>query len=435
MTVKEYDAKVAAAIDEKFKTAMEEMSKTIPNMIAEAIKDSLSDQANRTKENAKGLPVFVVNKDKPQPGTFEFDETGLNFGKVVRAIASARFTGRSIESAPDILESWGEKEISQTLKDTQEKARQKALQSGTPVAGGFLVPETFSREIIEFLRPMSIVRAAGPRYLPMENNSIKLTRVTQGSQAYYIGESVDIPKSELEFGQLSLQWKKLVALVPISNDLLRYSNPGADGIVRDDIVQAMAQRENQTFLRGRGSNSAPKGLRYWAADANVMEANSTTNLQNVSYDLSNMIVALLNANLPMVRPCWMMAPRTLQYLMNIQTTIGNYAYREEIMRGQFWGYPIKVSTQMPITLTKSDDTAVNDTSEIFFVDMNETILGEAMTMSIDTSSEASYKDGGTLASAYSLDETLIRAIAEHDFVVRRREAVSVLRDVRWGVSG
>ena len=325
----------------------------------------------------------------------------------------------------------GEEGIAKEVAEYQAKA----MQSGTPVAGGFLVPETFSREIIDFLRPQSIVRAAMPRYLPMgpgTGGMIKLSRVNEGSKAYYIGESVDIPKTELQFGQLTLVWKKLAALVPISNDLLRYSSPGADGIVRDDVVQAMAQRENQTLLRGRGSNFAPKGLRYWASEGNVIEANGTVTLQNVTNDLSSAILALLNGNIPMVRPCWMMAPRTMIYLATLLTDIGHYAFRDEVLQGRLWGYPIKLSTEMPITLTKSDDNAVNDTSEIYFVDMADAVLGEAMAMTVDSSSEASYKDGSDLTSAFSRDETVIRVMTEHDFVMRRRESIAILRDVRWG---
>ena len=137
------------------------MSKNIPAQIADIIKDTLTDQANRQKEHAKGFPVFMTNKDKPAPGTFEFDETGLEFGKVIRAMATARFTNKPAEASIDILKGWGEEGIAKQVADYQAKA----MQSGTPVAGGFLVPETFSREIIDFLRPQSIVRAAMPRYL------------------------------------------------------------------------------------------------------------------------------------------------------------------------------------------------------------------------------------------------------------------------------
>ena len=111
MTVKEFDAKVAQAVDEKLKTELAEMSKNIPAQIADIIKDTLTDQANRNKENAKGFPVFMTNKDKPAPGTFEFDETGLEFGKVVRAMATARFTQKPAEASIDILKGWAKKAL------------------------------------------------------------------------------------------------------------------------------------------------------------------------------------------------------------------------------------------------------------------------------------------------------------------------------------
>jgi hypothetical protein len=52
---------------------------------------------------------------------------------------------------------------------------------------------------------------------------------------------------------------------------------------------------------------------------------------------------------------------------------------------------------------------------------------------IDASDIAAYEEGGTVKAAYSRDETVIRAISEHDLVVRRAEAVAIATGVRWGV--
>ena len=360
---------------------------------------------------------------------------GLQFAQVARAVAATKLEGHPSEKATEYLNEWGLQDTSQQVKDhleAQKIARQamaKAQQAGAPTSGGFLVPETFSQEIIEFLRPMSVVRQAGPRTMPMTTGTLRLPRVDEGSTATYIGESVDTPKTELKFGQVTLTWKKLAALVPISNDLLRYSAPSADMVVRDDVARAIAQAENAAFLRGLGTDASPKGLRYWVADDNVITANQTVSNPNVNDDLRDLILKLEENNIPMVRPVWIMAPRSKQYLMTLQNTHGLYVFRDEVRRGMLWDWPIYTTTQIPVNLTVD---SVTDTSEIFLVDMADAVLGESMSMRIDVSTEAAYVEGSNVRSAFTRDETAIRVITEHDFAMRRNESIAILKKVTWG---
>jgi hypothetical protein len=50
---------------------------------------------------------------------------------------------------------------------------------------------------------------------------------------------------------------------------------------------------------------------------------------------------------------------------------------------------------------------------------------------VDASQEAAYQDGGTLRAAFSLDQTVIRCIAEHDLAMRHTKAGAVIEAVKW----
>jgi HK97 family phage major capsid protein len=130
----------------------------------------------------------------------------------------------------------------------------KALAAGVGSAGGFTVPENYVAELIEFLRPASVVRRMGARQIPLNNGSATMPKLTSGAQAGYVGENQDIEVTEASFGQLKMSAKKLAALVPISNDLIRFSSPQADAIVRDDLIGAVAQAEDSNFLRSDPSS-------------------------------------------------------------------------------------------------------------------------------------------------------------------------------------
>jgi hypothetical protein len=55
-----------------------------------------------------------------------------------------------------------------------------------------------------------------------------------------------------------------------------------------------------------------------------------------------------------------------------------------------------------------------------------------MQLELAVSRDGTYIDGGgNTQSAFSNDQTLIRAIAEHDFQMRHDAAIAVLQFVRW----
>ena len=345
-------------------------------------------------------------------------------GRFIRCIGAAKMTNRQ---PIDIAKAWNDESMVAMLEDGAARAKAVPMAAGDALAGGFLVPEQFSAEVIEFLRPASIVRRLGPLTMPMTTGTLNIPKVTAGSSGSYQGENTNIVASNLGTGNIKLTYKKLSALVPVSNDLLRYSSPGADAVVRTDLVRAMASRENQAFIRDDGTASTPKGIRYWAAT--VLNATVTVNLANTVTDLGRLIVALMNYNIPLTKPAWMMAPRIWNYLMTLQNSNGFYVFREEMMAGRLWGYPFGVSTHVPINLTDRGGTAE---SELYFVDMDDVVLGESLNLLIDASQEAAYVQGTTMVSAYSQDQTVIRAIQEHDLVMRRNESAAVLIGCTWG---
>jgi HK97 family phage major capsid protein len=161
----------------------------------------------------------------------------------------------------------------------------------------------------------------------------------------------------------------------------------------------------------------------------VITVNATVNLANVTVDLGKLWLALRGANVRMANCGWLMAPRTENYLRNLRDGNGNKAFPE--MEGmttpRLQGYPVASTTQIPTNLAV---TGSNE-SEIYFVDFNDAIIAEVPGMIIDASGEAAYHDGSNVVAAFSLDQTVIRVIAQHDFGMRYDASVAVLSDVDW----
>ena len=394
-------------------------------MVAEAVGAAVNAQIEPLRQAQGAWLERIFGDRQPAERTaVTLEERSLRFGRIVRAGAASAMALKAGRMIPpeEVLRSWGDVKLAQDLTET----RQKAMAAGDATAGGFLVPVQYSQDVIEFLRAQSVIRRLGARTVPVPTGTTKIPKLTGGATAYYVGENVNATKSEPTTGQLSLSFKKLITLVPVSNDLIRYSSPGADAIVRDDTVNAMRVREDSAFIRDAGTESTPKGLRYWAHADHVLEANATVSVQNTFTDLGQLLQKLLDANIPMISPAWIFAPRTFLYLMTLLNSNGLPVFREELSTGKLWGYPYGVTTNVPTNV----GTASNK-SEIYLTDMAQVVIGESLNLMVDASQEAAYHDGTSVVAAYSQDQTVVRAIAEHDLGVRHDKAVAVLTQVSW----
>jgi len=305
----------------------------------------------------------------------------------------------------------------------------KALNASSGPTGGFVVPPEYVAEIISILRARTVVRQAGPRGLPMPRGTLTLPRQTQAATANYGNELSAIPVSEQRLGQIVATFKKLTAMVPISNDLLRYSDPAIDAFVRDDLVAVMARREDLAFIRGDGASDSPRGFRSFLMSSNIISSTSAFTLATAAAELGGLVNKLETANVDMVRPVWIMAPRVKNYLFNVQNAQGFYVYRDEMKDGTLLGYPFFTTTQIPTNLVNGSDT---DCSELYIVDMDQAIVLDSMTMQIDVSREATYVDAnGVTISTFQSDQTLMRCISEHDFQMRQDAAIAMLQHCRW----
>lgn len=393
-------------------------------MVADAVSAAVSAQIAPLKQ-AQGEWLEKIFGDRPPaPAPQTLEDRSLRFGRIIRAGAASAMALRAgnIIRPEEFLKQWGDVK----LADDLAAARTKAMAAGDATAGGFLVPPTYSQDVIEFLRAQSVIRRLGARAIPVPTGTVKIPKLSGGATAYYVGENVNATKSELTTGQLTLSFKKLVTLVPVSNDLIRYSSPGADAIVRDDTVNAMRVREDSAFIRDAGTESTPKGLRFWAHPDHVVAANGTASVQNTFTDLGKLLQKLLDANIPMIAPAWIFAPRTYLYLMTLLNSNGIPVFREELSTGKLWGYPYGVTTNVPANLGSGANQ-----SEIYLTDMAQVVIGDALNLVVDASQEAAYYDGSTVVAAYSQDQTVVRAIAEHDIGVRYDKAIAVLTEVVW----
>lgn len=411
----------------------EQLNKHIETQVIPLIKETIgtivSDLVQEQLAKSSAPPLWTKHffADEKSEAEKPARAKGVAFGRIVRATAIAKKQGGGVDFAEKLLTSWGDADLAKALVDTQTKA----LAASVATDGGFLVPPEYSTDVIELRRAATVVRRLGPREIGMTTGTLNIPKQTAGATGSYIGENTNITKSQPTVGNVTLTWKKLAVLVPFSNDLLRYAAVSADAFVRDDIVRSLAVTEDAALLRSDGTAGQPKGLRFWAPGANLIAANGTVSLANTVTDFGKLILQLKKNNVPITKGAWILSPRTEFYLQTVQNANGYFAFRDEMVQRQtIWGYPYAVSTSVPETLTSGSNT---DASEVYFVNFDDAVIGDSQRLIIDVSSEAAYHDGSSVVAAFSQDQTVVRAIAEHDFAMRDVNAVALLTGVRMGV--
>lgn len=387
---------------------------TLKKLIADQVDSSLEAAMNKSGQESAIVKALLSGEGVPKAE--EVRPKGQLAARIVRALAAGK--GDVERAAHWATSKWGDEGVA------------KSLITGAADQGGFLVPEEASKEIIDLLRPRVAVRALNPIIVPMSSGVLTMPALRTGAAAEYIGEATPQNATGQTFGQLRLVWRKLRAHVPISNELLAFSNPAVDGIVQRDMVSAIAVREDQAFLRDDGTGAKPKGLRYWAAAGNIFASAGTTSAQ-VEADLRDAIEVMEGANKFLVQPGWMMSTRSKNFLANLREgTSGQLVF--PTMRDKspsLHGYPVAVSNNIPNNLGGGSNE-----SEVYLADFADVIIGESSQLQIEVSSEATYTDGtGTLVSAFDRDETVIKVIERHDIAVRHEESVVVITAITWGV--
>lgn len=305
----------------------------------------------------------------------------------------------------------------------------KALAAGEFTAGGALIGSEIADDVIDLLRGRSIVRRMGPDFRGTPKGTKEFPRVDVSASASYVGENQDIPLSEPEFGQVRLIARKLAALVVVSNETLMFgASEAAEETIRDDLIKVMVEQEDITLLRSDGTENTPKGLRFQALAANVTATNGVTSA-NIESDFRDLRNTLTTANVPMLRPHFLMAPRSLNFLQTLRDANGNIIFTEtRATQPTIYGTPVLTSTHIPVNLGGGG----NET-EIYLVDASEILFGEVDGMMVDVTGEGGYTDSGSnVVHAFQRDQVMMRVKLFNDIVAKHPEAIAVKTAVTWG---
>ena len=256
--------------------------------------------------------------------------------------------------------------------------RQKALGTLTDTAGGTFVQLPMLGELIDLQRSLEVFAVAGAQEVAMPpNGRVQFPKLTGASTAYWVGEGSAITESTPSTGNLDLQAKKLGVFVKLNNELLRFTSPSAEGLVRFDMARAAALKADLAMLEGSGSTQI-KGITTYSGI--VSHAAATTGTNGDTFTPAD--VAAMEAKLPDAvdaPTAWVMRKSMFAALMKRRADAvsaadgkGAFLFRNtEATSGppaELYGTKVVRSSQVSATRTKGSGTTLTYILQGYFPD-------------------------------------------------------------------
>lgn len=372
----------------------------------------LSTGASRDGGNGNSFKSRLASMSAPE-------RRKATYGMFGRAVKCIHASGGDVERAAFTAE--------RKFGDVEMAREFKALSATSPADGGYLVPEVYANEIIELLYPSTVIYSLGARRLGMANGNLNIPKIKTGARALFTGENRAIPKSAPKFGNLKLSAKKLTALIPMSNDLLRSTNFDNDVIVGQDVTRQMALGVDWGALNGTGGEFQPLGITKNKGVQNIDVTAldelyaSTAGVLTAAFP-NYLIAAVLKNNVYADGLGFVFNTSVEQFFKSLRDNVGGFIFAQEMNEnGTLAGYPYRTTNLLETTGGKTN---------IIFGNWNDLVIGEQGALEIETSREGAWTDdAGNLVSAFENDQTLIRAINNVDTGLRHDESFAVATKV------
>ncbi|SAL03114.1 phage-like protein [Caballeronia calidae] len=349
---------------------------------------------------------------------------GLAFTRY--AIALARSRGNLMQ-ALEVARGWHDStpEVETVLR--------AAVAAGTTTDPAWAAPlveyQNMTGEFIELLRPATIIgRIQGFRRVPF---NIQMPAQKSSSTAQWVGEGKPKPVSALAFETMRLGFAKVAGIVVLTDELVRFSNPSAEGIVQRDLVETITQLLDHDFVdpaKAEVPDVSPESITH---QATYIDATGTT-ADALRWDVRSLFSAFTANNASVAGAYWIMDPVIALTIGMMVNPLGQAEFPGiDQNGGVLYGLPVICSTNVP--------KDANDLYYIILVKPSEVLMADDGGVTLDASREASLQmDSAPAAGASQLvslwQNNMIALRAERfiNWKARRALACAYIRGANYG---
>lgn len=257
---------------EAAEAAKREIQKTNKEIIALGARKNKRDLAEQaindglTLEDFRGLLIDALPEGQPleqSAGAVELnqkEQRDYSFMKAVRGLVNGSgLNGLEREVSDEIAKRQGREARGFYAPDSFWSGK-RDLTVGTDTAGGFLRPEDHrGDQFIDALRSRLVLNQLGTRFMSGLKGDVAIPKLSAGVSAGFVAENGATSEVNATFAQVTMSPKSLGAFTDVSRLLMIQSDPSVEQIVRDDLLNAIAQKIEDVAIEGGGSNE-PTGI-------------------------------------------------------------------------------------------------------------------------------------------------------------------------------
>jgi len=316
------------------------------------------------------------------------------------------------------------------------------VEAGTTLDATWAAPlvdyQNFAGDFVEYLRPRTILGQFGQGNVPSLNRipfNVRIAGQTTGGNAYWVGEGAPKPLTAFDFTATELRWNKIATIAVLTNELIRFSNPSAERLVRDGLAAAVIERADIDFIdpaKTLVANVSPASITNGATA--IPSSGSTAD--DVRADIQALWAPFIAAR---------NAPRNAVYIMDSTTALALSLMLNPLGQTEFPGLTMNGGTFMGVPVVVSDYLPVSSAGGmVVLVNASDIWLADDGQVTIDSSREASLQmlDNPTNNSATGTPTTMVSMfqtnstafLAERfiNWARRRASGVAYLTGVNWG---
>lgn len=240
------------------------MGKDLPTMTAtiDELKKALGENVANTKnvvteiEKIKAQQELVVKNIRSRRGLGYVSGIEDQKFSLIKAMTGARFGFKSSGA-----------EHEEAIMKAAMEAKAAGGQMGNDSLGGFFIPDQVIPEVIAAIYARSVfisLNGDGQTRVSvldgLVGGNVKIPKIEGGLIAYWIGENEAAAESMHTAGDVTMNPKKIIVMVKLTDSMRRFGGFGFEAMLRNDMARALAEKVDYTLLYGNGSADQPRGL-------------------------------------------------------------------------------------------------------------------------------------------------------------------------------
>lgn len=394
------------------------------------LRDMESTKAVSSTPVVKAANGTVVNTAAVHaPGVIRVEkklEKGIGFARFAKCLAAA---GGSRSDALEIAKAQyqDDAKLHQVIK-----AAVGAGSTTDPKWAGSLVEyQEYAQDFIEFLRPQTLIGRFGQGNIPALRSvpfNVRIPAQTSGGSASWVGQGKAKPLTKFDFESITFGFAKVAAIAVLTDELIRFSNPAADALVRNALAEAVIARLDTDFIdpaKAEVANVSPASITNGIA--------GIPSTGNPDDDASAAFATFVNASLQPTGAVWLMSSTTALSLSMRKNALGQKEYPDmSMLGGTFQGLPVIVSQYV------GNQLVLVNAPDIYLADDG----GVAVDMSREASLEMESAPTGDsmkptpveMVSMFQTNSVAIRAERWINWKRRRTAAVAVITNVNYSAN-